>query len=154
MQELIDVPAVARYGWGMSTEPNQICHVARMSLPWRPAWQTECGLVIGQANVLTRAEWIAKVKREGEQRAAFSTCMTCWHTAGRRGHDHLGAEEASLKAIARELESYNKIGREVLKADFSAIAILIANHRAEFDELVEDYKATVRLPLKAIGRTQ
>lgn len=121
-----------------------------MPLPWRPAWQTECGLVIEQSSdVLTRAEWIAKVKNEGQQRAAFSTCMTCWQTALRRDYSKRGdEEEAALRAIARELESYNKAGREVLRADFAAIAILIERHRNEFDDLIEDYKSTVRLPMQ------
>jgi hypothetical protein len=31
--------------------------------------------------VITREEMIAKVQRQGKQRAALSSCMTCWGTA-------------------------------------------------------------------------
>lgn len=134
---------------------ESLCHVARAPLPWRPAWQTECGLRIDSgAPVMTREEFIAKVKREGQQRAAFSTCMTCWQTSSRHMHPEVDDEERSLRALNRELDWYRKDGREILKADISAISILIKRYRAEFDELVEDYKATVKLPAIQGRRTQ
>ncbi|MEN6546607.1 MAG: hypothetical protein ABFE07_11230, partial [Armatimonadia bacterium] len=65
----------------MSDSP--ITHVMRAPLPWRPARLTECGLPSVEHPTISVEEFIAKVKRDGKQRASYSTCMTCWNTAKR-----------------------------------------------------------------------
>jgi hypothetical protein len=61
-------------------------HVARPMPPWRdPAHtKTECGRELRDvASIISLDDMLAKVKREGQARAAFTSCMTCWQTASR-----------------------------------------------------------------------
>jgi hypothetical protein len=76
-------------------------HVKRPPLPWRDEQLTECGKrIIDVASCVTRDEVIAKVKKQGKQRAAMSTCMTCWQTTAR----HRDWAASPCDVIARWLE--------------------------------------------------
>lgn len=117
---------------GGSVPPDDLPkeHVERPPLPWRAAVITECGLPAAGHPVITRDEFIAKVKRQGKQRAAFSTCMTCWETAQRWPT----WEQDPVQRIARETYGggYRR-GSDRFRAELLAIEVLVAAHREEFD---------------------
>jgi hypothetical protein len=122
----------------MGDQPKQ--HVRRPDLPWREATLTECGQpIVDVAACLTRPQMRAKWSREGEQRAAYTTCMTCLHT-GRRWPEW---DEDPVGSLAR----YFYLGRQdpVLADDLRAIAALIETHRDEFDEYLAGLKDTISL---------
>lgn len=58
-------------------------HVARDVVPWRPyARYTECGrLAVDVASVITPDDLHERIRIHGQQRTAFTVCMTCWTTA-------------------------------------------------------------------------
>lgn len=122
-------------------------HVKREGLPWREDWDelTECGRkTIDVAEVVTREEMVAKVKRQGKTRAALSSCMSCWNTMG--GYQPWSEDPAS--AMSRECrpvwgqanERDDRVRREL-----RAIAALIVAHRDEFDAMVEGLAAVPSL---------
>lgn len=130
-----------------------IMHVRRRSLPWREATLTECGLPADQHPSLSPADHAARVRRYGEQRTALMTCQTCWYTSQRYDsaqRSWLGPEV--LTALDREIEWARRHRDAQLHADLMAIEVLINRHRAEFDELIEDQRQTVRLPVDKAGR--
>lgn len=106
-------------------------HVYRPNLPWRPEEVTECGLpAVDVAAVITRDAYVAKVRDLGKQRAAMSTCMTCMQTAERWADWALSPSNV----IHRHTESYWRSGKtERIDNELRAIAALIEEHRAEFD---------------------
>lgn len=121
-------------------------HVRRPGLPWRESTLTECGIPRSGQPCLERAEFIAKVKAQGQQRSAMTTCMTCWDTARR----HPSWDEDPVASIGREVESYrrwrSKLVEDGFRRELVAIAMLIERHRVEFDDLIEDQAAIVALP--------
>lgn len=131
-----------------------VVHVARPALPWRQALRTECGLPLKSHPVISRDEFVAKVKAEGQRRAAMSTCMTCFDTAQRWP----SWDEDPVGCFNREVESTwrgraSRAGeRNDFRQELVAVAILIQRHRPEFDELLEDQAAIV--PLAAGERQQ
>ena len=118
-------------------------HILRPLLPWRSPDEgaiTECGYDASKVSTLTRAEFEARVKDMGKQRAAMFTCMTCADTARRWA----SWEDDPRLAIAREAEwergsaywrSRDDRGRR-LKDELLAIAALIEAHREEFDATI------------------
>jgi hypothetical protein len=106
-------------------------HVARPVLPWRDEVLTECGLPEEpDRRIITRDAFRAKVSREGQQRSAMTTCMTCWHTA-QRWEDWT---MCPADAMRRELMNFKgRTKNDRLNAELRAIAALIAAHRDEFD---------------------
>ncbi|WP_280381367.1 hypothetical protein [Nocardia wallacei] len=53
-------------------------HVLRTPLPWRNDRMTECGRPTDDvASFIDTTELAARVKRFGQQRTAFTVCMTC-----------------------------------------------------------------------------
>jgi hypothetical protein len=115
-------------------------HVARAGLPWRPEHRTECGLAPGGRQVISRDELVAKLKREGQRRAAMTTCMTCLDTATR--HQTWAQDPAS--AMRREIPLYGR-DLDVVNGELRAIAALINAHREEFDGFLAALAGTVRL---------
>jgi hypothetical protein len=122
-------------------------HVLRPRLPWRSGLDlTECGRPLGDWAVITREAFLAKVRRQGRQRAAMTTCMTCWETATRWA----AWDEDPVQAVVREAESRwrRNGGRErdrLLRDELLALAALAEAHRAEFDGLLAGLGDTVRL---------
>lgn len=115
------------------TEP--LDHVLRPALPWRDQndVKTECGRALVGLSVLSRDAAQVKWKKQGQARAALTTCMTCLQTAQRwpswdedparsLGREHLGAMWAE--------------GDPRLNRELRAIALLIDAHREEFDATV------------------
>jgi hypothetical protein len=136
----------------MPDEPR--AHVLRAALPWRDGpVLAECGkLPEPGMPVMTLAEFIAAVKRDGKQRTSLFTCMTCWTTADR--HQGVSWEADPLGVIAREVgwARYAVTGAirdeptaRLFHTEQLAIAELISRHREEFDGLVAEIAVTPRL---------
>jgi hypothetical protein len=81
--------------------------------------------------VLSRDEVIAKIKDQGQQRAAMSTCMTCWGTASR--HDTWAGKPSSV--LARDV--YARDGSDLLDRELRALALLVEAHPDEFADTME-----------------
>jgi hypothetical protein len=128
---------------------DPITHVLRAPLPWRPAKLTECGLTAKDHPTITVDEFVAKVNREGKQRASYSTCMTCWNTARR----HFGEACYKDSPLEREMQwsrmHRNGDAHPNVNDELAAIAMLVNRHRQEFDELVDDHVQTVRVDFSA-----
>lgn len=124
--------------------PDKIDHVRRPDLPWRVATLTECGRPIDGLPTISRDEFVARVRAQGQQRSAMTTCMTCWSTANRWPAwttDPVGA-------IGRECAGAGYVKPERLeqfRRELQAIAALVAAHRDEFDEYLTGLGATVDL---------
>lgn len=136
--------------------PLPMEHVERPLLPWRaPARKlSECGLPAGEGRVmLTRDEFAAKVRRQGKQRAALTTCITCWTTALRWPT----WDENPVACMQRETHSasrhnFNAQGGAGFRQELLALAELVTRHRAEFDGLVEGLADTTDLSARRAAR--
>lgn len=95
------------------TSVGPVDHIAREIVPWRTDVElTECGITIGElepARVVPVEEIQRRVRDLGQQRAAYTTCMTCWGTADRW---HRAGQRNRLGAIRRELEGLRYVERE------------------------------------------
>lgn len=120
-------------------------HVHRPALPWRDETMTECGLpATSDRRIISRDAFRLKVRREGIQRSALTTCMTCWHTA--RRWEVWNVCPADI--LRRELQNFHNAARtERLNAELRAIAALIAAHRDEFDSYLTGLAQTTDLTL-------
>lgn len=122
----------------------------REALPWRDDQLTECGRPVSDvASWITRDQLVWRVKEHGQQRTAFTVCMTCFSTAQSHGETW---ETHPSALISRELRRgsdgivYNEYDRntrqyvgplvDLLSAELHALAELIAEHREEFDQRV------------------
>ena len=120
---------------------DPIDHIERPVLPWRPEdRRTECGHPVSQfapERILTRDEVVRKIKDQGKQRAAMSTCMTCASTSDR--HEPWEKNPASVveRWIGHSAWRYDHESVRLLNREFRAIEALVAAHRDEFDSFVE-----------------
>jgi hypothetical protein len=122
--------------------PEELDHVARAGLPWRPEHRTECGLAPAGRAVISRDQLVEKLKREGQRRAAMTTCMTCLDTAAR----HQPWDQDPASALQREIPLYGRDQeRDLVNSELRAIAALIDAHRDEFDGYLTALAGTVRL---------
>jgi hypothetical protein len=125
-----------------ATDDEPFEHVKRPPLPWRESNRTECGLPVAGNTVIDKPALVAKVKRLGQKRASFSTCMTCLDTCIRY-HQRAGDidEKALLNIVEREIQTARQVFyrdrrvHDTLLGDLQAIGILVERHRAEFDEI-------------------
>jgi hypothetical protein len=131
-----------------------LAHVLRAALPWRDGpVLTECGkLPDAGMPVLALAEFIARLKRDGQRRTSLATCMTCWTTASR--HQAVSWEADPIGVISREvgwarLDPQRGVRDDptarLFRDELLAIAELISRHREEFDGLVASIAVTPRL---------
>jgi hypothetical protein len=126
-----------------------LVHVRRPPLPWRDVELTECGHPLGGLPWITRDAFIAKVRREGEQRSQLTTCITCWGTAAR----HPAWEQDPVAAMMRETQRVRwarsfdgkQPGLVSFREELLAIAALIAAHPEEFTELLSGLASAPRL---------
>jgi hypothetical protein len=105
-------------------------HVIRPVLPWRPPdVLTECGRKVDDLqHVITRQAYLAKVRKLGTRRAMLTTCLTCSDTAER------WSDWATNPAdVIRRETGYGRDDTP-LRRELLAIAALIEEHRAEFDD--------------------
>lgn len=128
---------------------TEITHVMRSNLPWRAARLTECGLPCKDHPTITVEDFIAKVNREGKQRASYSTCMTCWNTSRRYFGERLWCESPLEREISWERTHRHPVEGPTISHELSAIEDLIDRHRAEFDELVDDHYQTIKVDFSA-----
>jgi hypothetical protein len=114
----------------MSDQPEKLPmeHIERAPLPWRDETLTECGLPTAGHPVITRAAWLAKLRQQGKQRAAFTTCMTCWDAACRNSPWN----DDPVRAIDRAASDWRR--KDQFAAELRAIALLVDAHRDEFRE--------------------
>jgi hypothetical protein len=146
VSDRITIPPVD--GKPRPSEPD-LEHVIRSRPPWRRGDDlTECGKPVSKVTaVITRDAFLAKVRRQGQQRSAMSTCMTCWHTS----QNHPSWEENPVKSLVREAMRFEwhlpgREGRDLTFYDeLRAIEALIAAHPDEWAELLTDLSDTVRL---------
>jgi hypothetical protein len=150
-------------------KPGPLDHVARPRLPWRHDDElTECGKRISGLpadRIITYVELAERVTVLGQQRAAYTTCMTCWDTSER--HRHARAEP--IQVLRREIEGLGLYPREPmpdehyrsererrsayaawarhvrLQRELEAIAALVEAHRPEFDEFLAGREEAVDL---------
>jgi hypothetical protein len=120
------------------TALGPVDHLARPPLPWRHAADlTECGIPLANLDptrVITAAALDRRIRDLGQQRTAYTTCMTCWSTAGR----WRSGEPDPIQVIVREAQAVEYPGRhparrDALAAEVEAIVALVAAHREEFD---------------------
>lgn len=125
-------------------------HVVREPLPWRDEQLTECGRELSDvASAISVAQLRKRLKECGQQRTAFTVCMTCYH------HLHNGWDVDPVSVIQQEGYRSGKSMRSYASAapinrpeqdrrlifELHAIAKLVAAHRGEFDQLVEEERA-------------
>jgi hypothetical protein len=142
-------------------------HVARAVVPWRSHTQyTECGrLVTNVTSVITPDALQDRIRTHGQQRTAFTVCMTCWNTS----NDHPSWQTNPSAVLVRELtrtRGYHDRNRpstnpEAIQAnnELRAIAALIEAHQAEFDTYLTDAAnaidlTTARHTRRRQGRTR
>lgn len=123
-------------------------HVLRSRLPWRSeeGALTECGLPAQSYPTVTPEEMRAKIAAEGQRRAAYSSCMTCWSALSNT--EWREARGGKLFAtLAREVDrSFSGgDGPPVLVKELEAIVLLIERHREEWDALMSDLAGVVNL---------
>ena len=126
-----------------NVDPIKLEHVKRGHPPWRAApGLTECGRDASAYPVLDRDEFLAKIAEQGEQRAAMSTCMSCWHTV--RQHSTWAISPQAV--MSRECKQLFGMRPDALvDSELRAIALLIEAHRSEFDELLTCLSETIPL---------
>lgn len=133
-------------------------HVLRARLPWRTDDLTECGRPAADvASFITEDELRSRVKNLGQQRTAFTVCMTC---AGRIDRHRPGPtwETNPLEILIRELERvrswsgvpgvprYRQRPEHArMTAELRALAALAAAHPDEFAGYLSGLDATVDL---------
>lgn len=131
----------------MSNDPVKppLDHVERSPMPWERATRTECGLVVEaleHGNVISREQVVAKVKDQGVQRAALSTCMTCLETV--RWWPTWQQNPVAVVARAYTRVRWTADGGQAA-AELRALAVLVEIHRAEFEQLLADLAGTTDL---------
>lgn len=127
-------------------------HVLRSPLPWRADEEakTECGkLAIDVAKSITFDDLVRKVKDQGQQRAAMSTCMTCMGRADFRRLQDWDSCPGSLLYRESQHEpghAWNPVHEDsLLDRELRAIAALVEAHRDEFDGYINGLQSTVSL---------
>lgn len=106
-------------------------HIVRDTLPWRADPRTECGRPLSDvAALLTRDEAAVLWKRHGAKRASFLLCVTCVDTANR----HRSFDEDPCSAANRAYPNWR--ATDEMQRELRAIALLIAAHQDEFDQLM------------------
>jgi hypothetical protein len=120
--------------------PDKLDHVLRPALPWRPAELTECGRPANDFPVIDRNELADRVTRLGQQRTAFTVCMTCYAASGWAKQWETAPEAVLQREISRVTARPDLLRRELW-----AITALIAAHRSEFEDFVNGLADTPSL---------
>lgn len=102
-------------------------HILRPPLPWRESRTSECGRSADDLrSTITRDQFIARLKTLGQQRTAFTVCMTCATTSNR----WQTFEVDPVDAIRREV--YGGRTEEGFANELRALAALMTAHPEEF----------------------
>jgi hypothetical protein len=121
-------------------------HVIRFDVPWRRESKTECGRdTTDVRQIITRDELIAKWKREGQMRAAYTTCMTCLD----RSKVARSWDEDPAGIITREFgNSFYGTDKGATRRELRAIAMVVMAHRDEFEQALAGLAGTPSLDEK------
>lgn len=128
-------------------------HVARDVVPWRPyARYTECGrLAVEVASVITPDDLHERIRVHGQQRTAFTVCMTCWTTARHTSRWRTNPAAVLVRELTR-VRGYSghdaaPTDPEAVRAnnELRAIAALVEAHRADFDGYLDGVEGAVDL---------
>lgn len=129
-------------------------HIIRNRIPWQvDRGVTECGKeVAGVKAAISWDDFAAKFKTQGQQRAAMTTCMTCWERWGTMSHLQQDWFHSPSSVIGREcsrLEYRSGYGAgkrdNQLDKEFRALAALVEAHRDEFTSYLDGLEQTVSL---------
>lgn len=106
-------------------------HIVRHNLPWRDDTDalTECGRPAENFPTITRDELIARIRRLGRKRTAFTVCITC----AERTQYAKPWDVAPEDVLSREIQRRQP---DQLRRELAAITTLIANHPDEFQALL------------------
>lgn len=115
------------------TDP--ISHIARRVPPWRKAAPlTECGRDPSDVgDVIELEQAIARWKKEGAQRAAYTMCMTCVGRVNGYSRQWESWEDHPLRFLARDQHGPHM---DVANRELHALAALVAAHPEEFAALL------------------
>jgi hypothetical protein len=131
----------------MNDEP--LDHVLRPQLPWRDDLTTECGLSgDGDRRVITRAAFLRRLKDQGKQRSAMTTCMTCWQTAGR----YKDWATSPSDVMARNVNGWDETKKVRINSELRAIVALIEAHPEEFYGYLDGLESTSSLADARLAR--
>ena len=136
-----------------AVDQQTVDHILRPRLPWREDDLTECGRPAHDVkSTITVEELQERIKRLGQQRTAFTICMTC---NGRASSFSETWENHPIGVLVRELQRVGvyaptpgypvKPATARMVRELRAIAALIAEHREEFDGYVQGVGETVDL---------
>lgn len=124
---------------------EQLEHILRPPIPWRDGTpKTECGLKGDSKSSITFADFRAKFAREGQQRSALTTCMTCWYRAVNGSKLNEDWDHRPGAVVAREI-GYDHSGTDLIDQELRALAILAAEHKEEFRQILTGLTSTVSL---------
>lgn len=124
---------------------KELDHVLRPKLPWRRRDLTECGLDPNRCVTITADELLAKIRKIGQQRAAFSTCMTCMNKVSFDLRTGAVATPKLVDIVRREVRNYNTSNDEVFEIELRVLAALADRHQDEFNALVDALADTADL---------
>ena len=136
-------------------------HIIRNRIPWQSdKGITECGKEVSNVKAAISWEMFAeKFKREGQQRAAMTTCMTCWGRYSSMAHLQQDWQHSPSSVIGRECQRLEyRTGYGAQKTDnqldkeFRALSALVDAHRAEFDGYLAGIENTVSLSERRANR--
>jgi hypothetical protein len=113
---------------------------------------TECGRAVEDvASVIDVEQLKWRLRQWGQQRTAFTVCITCMNTAkdaprwdtrpvGMLARDYRRGHALVYRDYDRNTGQYGPVLVDQLGAELHAIAGLIEAHREEFDQRVESAK--------------
>ncbi len=118
----------------MMTE-TPLNHIERPLPPWSHcAPKTQCGRARNDvAAIVSIAEFAASVKRDGQQRIAYTTCMTCWSATTSQAYEW---DQEPNGTMMRYLTSARQDDKRMIQRELRALACLVDAYRDEFDALV------------------
>ena len=120
---------------------DKLDHIVRPSLPWRQERITECGRAAGELPVITKDELVARVKRLGQQRTAFTVCMTCYERVRYSKTWDVAPEDV----LSREINRRDPDELRRLRRELAAVTALVAKYQDEFDAMVTGLEGTPSL---------
>lgn len=125
--------------------------IRRSSLPWRPPEDhlTECGRLARDHAAITYDEFTRKLRTQGQQRAAMSTCMTCWNTANR--YESWAVDP--VDAIRREILG-QRGDTDTFRRELRALAALVEAHPDEFTGYLDGLQQTADLAARRLAKRQ
>lgn len=125
----------------------KIEHIERLRPPWRTLRLTECGHDIEEyKQVLSRDAAVAKIKKEGIQRASYGLCMTCLNKIQYNSRDRW--EDDPSANMARDAMRRT----DLLADELKALAILWENHQEEYVSIVKGLADTSNLSDKRAAK--